>query len=86
MIQIAPVRRAPASRITRSLLKDLPTAISDLKESRPSMLVEYFARAISYFAGRFPLAEANRGRNTWDASLEQECAFAIASAISWPQN
>ena len=59
---------------------------ADLKESRPSMLVEYFARAISYFAGRFPLAEANRGKNSWDSSLEEECASAGIFSTSFRLN
>ncbi|KAK9897173.1 alpha/beta-hydrolase [Cystobasidium minutum MCA 4210] len=41
-------------------------------ESRPSWLVEHFARGIASFAGRFPLAEANRGKNTDRPALEQE--------------
>jgi len=41
-------------------------------ESRPSACVEYFARMIAYFAGRLPLAEANRGKNTDHAELEEE--------------
>lgn len=49
-------------------------------ESRPSVFVEYFARAIAYFAGRLPLAEANRGKNTTNLALEEECrAEAYAS-------
>lgn len=42
-------------------------------ESRPSSLVELFARAISKFAGRWPLAEANRGKGTWDTQIDEEC-------------
>lgn len=52
-------------------------------ESRPSVLVECFARAIAYFAGRFPLAEANRGKNTFDLALEEECA-SMSRPIQWP--
>lgn len=44
-----------------------------LQESRPSWLVEHFARGIASFAGRFPLAEANRGKNTRRPELEEEC-------------
>ncbi|CAD6578558.1 MAG: hypothetical protein CYPHOPRED_000614 [Cyphobasidiales sp. Tagirdzhanova-0007] len=41
-------------------------------ETRPSLLVEYIARAIASFAGRWPLAEANRGKNTDDPIKAEE--------------
>ena len=41
-------------------------------DSRPSMLIEYVARAISYFAGALPLASANKGKNSEDTSSEEQ--------------
>lgn len=39
-------------------------------DSRPSHLVELAARALSSFAGRLPFAQANKGKNTEDPSIE----------------
>lgn len=44
-------------------------------ESRPHMLVEYFARAIAKIAGRWPLAEAHRGKGSDDPAADEECGL-----------
>ncbi|GAA5870092.1 hypothetical protein JCM8547_001460 [Rhodosporidiobolus lusitaniae] len=41
-------------------------------ESRPSYLVELAARGLSAVAGALPFAEANKGKNTEDPSVEEE--------------
>jgi len=41
-------------------------------ESRPSVLVEYFGRAVAMFAGRYPLAEAHRGKGSEDPAADEE--------------
>ncbi|GAA6016053.1 hypothetical protein JCM10207_004426 [Rhodosporidiobolus poonsookiae] len=41
-------------------------------ESRPSLAVELVARAIAGVAGPLPFAEANKGKNTEDPSVEEE--------------
>lgn len=40
------------------------------KDSRPSHAVELIASALASFAGRLPFAEANKGKNTEDPSIE----------------
>jgi acylglycerol lipase len=50
------------------------------QESRPSLLVEYIARALSKIAGRWPLAEANKGKNSEDPTAEQECKYGITQS------
>lgn len=44
-------------------------------DSRPAYLVELFARAVCRFAGRMPLANANKGKNTPDLQFEQQFLF-----------
>ena len=70
MLAISPVRPKSVTYIRR--------ALADIKrqETRPSLLVEYIARAIASFAGRWPLAEANRGKNTDDPIKAEECTCA----------
>ncbi|GAA96228.1 uncharacterized protein L969DRAFT_42167 [Mixia osmundae IAM 14324] len=46
--------------------------LSIAPESRPSLLVEYAGRSIAYFFGRLPFADANKGKNSEDQSIEQE--------------
>ncbi|OAV85977.1 hypothetical protein PTTG_07117 [Puccinia triticina 1-1 BBBD Race 1] len=41
-------------------------------DSRPAYVVELFARAVSRFAGRMPLANANKGKNTPDSWFEDQ--------------
>ncbi|PLW15964.1 hypothetical protein PCANC_20708 [Puccinia coronata f. sp. avenae] len=41
-------------------------------DSRPAYLVELFARAVCRFAGRMPLANANKGNNTPDSQFEEQ--------------
>ena len=76
MLEIAPVSYHPydvawKERFRKCGISDACTC--GLQESRPSWIVEHFARGIASFAGRFPLAEANRGKNTDRPALEQEC-------------
>ncbi|GAA6031179.1 hypothetical protein JCM8097_004045 [Rhodosporidiobolus ruineniae] len=41
-------------------------------ESRPSYAVELVARALAAVAGAYPLAEANKGKNTEDPEVEEQ--------------
>ncbi|EHS63469.1 uncharacterized protein PGTG_21600 [Puccinia graminis f. sp. tritici CRL 75-36-700-3] len=43
-------------------------------DSRPAYFVELFARAVCRFAGRMPLANANKGKNTPDTWFENQFA------------
>lgn len=41
-------------------------------DSRPPYAIELIAKGISLFAGSFPLAGANKGKNSEDPSVEQQ--------------
>lgn len=49
-----------------------PVLILASKESRPSVVVELFAKSIKFFAGSLPLAKAVRGNVSDDPRVEED--------------